>query len=886
MTNSIASKLNRHEPLSKESSHLLIASVFFVGIYLSSFYNYLLFHTLAEFFSIIIASGIFMVAWHSRRLDNIFLIFIGISFAFVGLVDLIHALSYKGLGIITGGQDTNLATQLWVLGRYLQSGSLLLALIFMNRKFRVGGLFLIFAALTALGLLSIFYWKIFPVSFVEGVGLTAFKKISEYVVSILFLISGLILYQKRHKFDRYVWRWLNYSILLTMASEIAFVFYATAYSSANLIGHLFKIAAYYFIYLAIVEKGLARPFDLLFRNLKESEEALRSSNDFNNYLLATMPFGIDIVDEKGDIVFMSQNLLKTYGQSALGKKCWETYKDNKERCKNCPLVGGVKIGQTASLESAGCMGGKFLQITHTGIVYQKKRAFLEIFEDITKRKTYEEALRKSERRYHAVVEDQTEFICRCLPDGTLTFVNESYCRYYGQKQEALIGFKYFSHLPESEQRRELEHLKQFTPQKPIDTIEHQVVVNGEMRWQHWTDRAIFDENGRLTEYQFVGHDVTQRKQAEQELKVRTQKLEKLAMELQKFQLAVEGASDQVVIVNDTGRIIYANKAAQTITGYANAEMLGQTPALWVKELRDESGAGDLSFEDVYKQISAGAANFLGEGRNLRKNREKYITNFHLSPVVDDEGRAAFSIIIEIDITKVKEVDRAKTEFVSLASHQLRTPLTSISLSAELLLRGISGPLDPKQKRFLQEIYSSTGRMTELVDNLLNISRIELGTFTIKSEEVPPAEVADQILEELSGTIKNKNIKLIKDYDSNLGRIKFDRNILHLAMENLLTNALRYTPAGGNVTLAMLREKNDFLIKVSDTGCGIPATAQSQVFNKLFRADNAKEVCAEGTGLGLYMVKSILDKTGSKIWFESQEGAGSIFYVSILLVNKQ
>lgn len=268
--------------MKKAFSHLFFGLLILAGLYVSSLYNYLLFHNLAEIFSIVIAFGIFTIAWNSRPfLDNNYLLFIGIAYLFVGGLDLLHTFSYKGMAIF-GGFGSNLPTQLWIAARYMESLSLLIAPLFFHRRLKTNLVFLGYSAAVALILLSIFFWKIFPVCFVEGAGLTPFKKISEYIISLILLVSIGFLLKNRKEFDRKVLQWVIWSIIVTIASELAFTFYVDVYGLSNLIGHYFKILSFYLIYKAIIETGLTKPYDLLFRNLKQSEERYRIVAD-NTY---------------------------------------------------------------------------------------------------------------------------------------------------------------------------------------------------------------------------------------------------------------------------------------------------------------------------------------------------------------------------------------------------------------------------------------------------------------------------------------------------------------------------------------------------------------------------------------------------------------------------
>ena len=249
-----------------------------IGLYLTSLYNYLLFHSLAEVFSIVIACGIFMVAWNARDfLHSHFLLFLGIAYLFVGGIDLLHSLAFKGMDVFKG-YDANLPTQLWISARYMQAFSLLLAACFIRRTFRPPWVFLGYIMATGLLLTSIFTWQVFPDCFVEGVGLTPFKIFSEYIICLIMLVSIGLLVKYAGEFDRDVLILLVGSILAAIASELAFTTYLSVYGFSNLIGHLLKIVSFYLVYRAIIETGLVSPYKLLFRNLKQSEEALRKAH--------------------------------------------------------------------------------------------------------------------------------------------------------------------------------------------------------------------------------------------------------------------------------------------------------------------------------------------------------------------------------------------------------------------------------------------------------------------------------------------------------------------------------------------------------------------------------------------------------------------------------
>ena len=357
------------------------------------------------------------------------------------------------------------------------------------------------------------------------------------------------------------------------------------------------------------------------------------------------------------------------------------------------------------------------------------------------------------------------------------------------------------------------------------------------------------------------------------------KTEKLVGDLKKFKLAVDSASDHIVIADSEEVIIYANKAALKMTGFRTEEMLGKqlkSCSLW--RSTDEK----KSCKNIWNSMKRDKKVFAGEVKNKRKNGEEYDSSISLSPVLGKNNEIIFVVDIERDITKEKEIDRAKTEFVSLASHQLRTPLSAINWYTEMLLTGDAGKITKAQKDYLEEVYNGSKRMVNLVNALLNVSRIDLGTFAIEPKEVNLIDISDEIIKELQPQIKSKGLKIEKKYDSKMGKIKVDSKLLSIIFQNLISNAVKYTPEKGKIEVKIKVNKPNVLIEISDNGFGIPKKQQSKIFTKLFRADNVREKETDGTGLGLYIAKSIIEKSGGKIWFKSKEDKGTSFFVEIPL----
>ena len=260
---------------------------------LTRLHSYLLFHSVAELFSIVVAAAVFIYAWNARHLiKNNYLLIIGVALLFGGFIDLLHTLSYEGMGVFAGS-DSNLPTSLWIAARYLQAGSFLLAPLLIEKHLRPRFIFSAYLLVTAFLLLSIFYWDIFPVTYIQGSGLTPFKIISEYVISLVFLLGAAALWWKRAAFAPRIWGLMMIAIFATILSELAFTQYIGVYGTANMVGHLLKIVAFYLIYESILITGFQQPITVLFQDLSRANQALRESENLFRLL----------ADNAGDIVF-------------------------------------------------------------------------------------------------------------------------------------------------------------------------------------------------------------------------------------------------------------------------------------------------------------------------------------------------------------------------------------------------------------------------------------------------------------------------------------------------------------------------------------------------------------------------------------------------------
>ncbi len=242
---------------------------------------------------------------------------------------------------------------------------------------------------------------------------------------------------------------------------------------------------------------------------------------------------------------------------------------------------------------------------------------------------------------------------------------------------------------------------------------------------------------------------------------------------------------------------------------------------------------------------------------------------------------ATAIVKRINSYQILEkLDRAKSEFLSIASHQLRSPLTIIKWYTNSLLEGRLDNFEPKQVEYLKIIETSNQKMIDLVNTLLNASKIEHGTFQIVPiSSVVVRTILNDVIKEYSHQIKQKKLKVESHYTENVFKVSADPALIQIVFQNLLSNSIKYSPEKKTIVVKLKNTARDWTIEVSDQGHGIPESEQSQIFTKLFRAQNARKIDPDGNGLGLYVVKSLTERVGGIIWFESELDKGSTFHVS-------
>lgn len=384
---------------------IVLTSVIFIAItialYLISMRDYLLFHGTVELFSIAVALLLFILAWNTRKFNtNSYIEYLGIAFLFIAILDLIHTLAYKGMNVIPG-YDANLPTQLWIASRYLQSISFVIASYVIGKRIRINYIITVYALVTLI-VGTLIFLRIFPVCFVEGIGLTTFKKVSEYIISVLLLFSLWRLHKKRSYFESKI-RWMIYlAIIFSIFSEISFTFYISVYGLSNFIGHILQLFAFYLLYRAIIVTGLQRPYSILFRDLENSEKRYHELFDKMQVAFALHEIVTDKHNKPIDYIFVDVNpafeqMTDLKKEEIIGKRVTRVLPGtDRDPADWIGRYGKVALEETEiRFENYSQPIGKWFSI----VAYSTQKGyFATLFVDITQRKKNEERIQNLKER--------------------------------------------------------------------------------------------------------------------------------------------------------------------------------------------------------------------------------------------------------------------------------------------------------------------------------------------------------------------------------------------------------------------------------------------------------------------------------------------------------
>jgi PAS domain S-box-containing protein len=334
----------------------------------------------------------------------------------------------------------------------------------------------------------------------------------------------------------------------------------------------------------------------------------------------------------------------------------------------------------------------------------------------------------------------------------------------------------------------------------------------------------------------------------------------------------------VIAADEQGKITRINQTALKLLGYKKQELIGQWFPSLIMAVREDNTPVDILARPITRAFLSGQT--INENMfYLRKDGKRIPVAVTVSPILL-RNQPVGAIEIFRDTSQELQSDRMKTDFISIASHQLRTPLSAINTYSHMLSSGYVGPLSEDQASFMKIILSAVERMNELISALLNITRIEAGSIIVESAPTKVDEITKELVDELKPRADEKSISLSFSSPIKIPVINSDSLLIKEIVANLLSNALKYTPEKGKVKVALTHRGNNIIFSVADTGYGIPTSAQPLIFTKFFRADNILKTEVSGTGLGLYLIKVLSDHINGEVWFKSKENKGSVFYFSM------
>ncbi len=451
--------------------------------------------------------------------------------------------------------------------------------------------------------------------------------------------------------------------------------------------------------------------------------------------------------------------------------------------------------------------------------------------------------------------------------GVISYINRYFVNALEVKKEDVIG-KNFLDLVAEEQRESLKNI--FEKEENIYEIKFEK-----------KDGSFFLTESRLQKIDYNGEevdlliirDVTTRKKIE----------EIFRLQEERFHSVTENTPDIIARFDKEYRYVYINDAGAKEYGIPKKDFFWKTDK-------------DLGIDGEMTEAFREAIDFVFEKKERKTfyselliNGEKKYFYTILAPEFFKDGEINSVLSITRDITEIREIDQIKTEFISITSHQLRSPLSVINWCIISLLKGSEENSEEEVREYLERIEESTRKLIKITDVFLNTTMLDLEMFVFNVRELDVAVIAKEIIREFDQIITKKEINFTVDLD-NFPLFKFDSRVLRIVFRGLLSNAIDYTPKGGNVDFVLKKnEEKEILFEVGDNGCGVLPEDQRKIFTKFYRSENARNVRAYGTGLDLYLIKSVLDKIGGSIEMQSPNkkfDKGSAFFVRIPTSNEK
>ena len=468
-------------------------------------------------------------------------------------------------------------------------------------------------------------------------------------------------------------------------------------------------------------------------------------------------------------------------------------------------------------------------------------------------------------RLQAILDTVVDAIITIDERGLIESVNRAAVRIFGYAPEEMVGRNVSCLMPEPYRSAHDGYLRRY-----LETGERRIVGIGREVVGRRKDGSVFPMELAVSETvvdgrrSFTGivRDISARKAAEARLRL----LEK----------ALQNAHDSITVVGADGRIEWVNAAFSQHTGYAPEEVIGHNPRM-LKSGRH----GQPFYAKLWQTVLAGEV-WHGEIENRRKDGTVYPEEMTIAPVPDETGAIGHFIAIKRDISERKRLERLKSEFVSTVSHELRTPLTSIRGSLGLLAGGAAGALPEKAQALARIASSNSERLVRLINDILDIEKIESGRLSFSLRPVPLDNVLREAVAANQGFAEGHGVAIALENALPQAKVLADPDRLNQVVTNLVSNAAKFSPPGGTVRVSVAPGRLGARISVIDRGPGIPEEFRGRIFGRFSQADSSDTRKAGGSGLGLSISKAIVERLGGEISFDSEHGKGSAFHVDLPL----
>lgn len=818
-------------------------------LYACSLYSYLLFHTLVELFCTIVTLGVFFIAWNSRRfLDNHYFLFLAVAFSTSSVLQLLHTFSFKGIGIFTG-YDANLPTQLWIAFRYVVSLSFLAAPLFIERKLNLKAALSGFVAAMALLVVAIFS-RYFPDCFIEGSGLTPFKIYSEYAIIAILLAAASLLYKNRARFDSRVFSALLAAVLSGAAADLAFTKYLSVYGQANLVGHILLFFSSFMIYEAIVSTGLKEPAALLFRNLEQSEQALKRSE-------AQLQLALE--ERTRELVEKEKLNAELQRESAVRKEAEEALRGREEQFRRAIEDAPIPV----------------VMLTQQGEVLQVSRSWAALtgytlaemtsFDAWLMRHVAPTAAQAVQAQMRDIFSGARQSFYADFPIRT----REGRSRHWTFSASALQGRRPLAVCMgvDITEREESEAALKRSNQR-LDLL----AASASRLLQSGAPQQLADALCREV-MNFLGCDVffnylLDETEGVLKLNACAGISEERAAEIHRLELGVAICG---CAARDACRIV--------------AEHIPETPDPRT-ELVKSLGVRAYACHPLMSQGRVlGTLSFGTRSRNSFSDDELSL----MKAVADQVSIAMQRNLMEGRLRQAKQAAEAashtKSRFVANMSHELRTPMTGVLGMLDLALQTDD---NAERTEYIRTAQRSAGSLLRILNDVLDLAKVEAGKFSLDPKPFALRACVSQTVEIIMPEVRRKGLELTMQVDEQLPEhVLGDQVRLRQVLTNLVGNAVKFTERGGvQIALRSGGCPPDGSIEVSfsvrDTGIGIPEDKRHLLFYSFSQLDDSDTRNHGGTGLGLAISKEIIERMGGRITLESEGGKGSCFSFSVRL----